>query len=191
MYQESDDRIKGTSGKDALLVILLIAAFFIIGFIATSIRESFDNNLPIYIFALLCAACVYLIYRLRILGYRYTVFYEPPQAEYDARFDDYITHEDYPYPVGTFVAERTASANGTVIDTIDASEILEILKPGADYREADEVLVCSSHGKKKSHSIVYKRDNRITRMYISPSDELLGYIYKIKAEAKSKEAANE
>ncbi|MBO4330612.1 MAG: hypothetical protein J5827_00895 [Oscillospiraceae bacterium] len=182
MYQESDDRIKGSPLKDTILVILLIAAFFVIGFIATGIRASVESNLPIYLFAALCAGCVYLIYRLRILGYRYTVFYEQPQPEYDARFDDYIVHEDYPYPVGTFVAERTTSAKGTIIDVIKANEIIAVLKPGEDYENSAEEIVCCSHGKAKAHSIVYGRDGSVFRMYISPSEELLGYIDRIMRE---------
>lgn len=183
MYQESDDRIKGSSLTDTVLVILLIAAFFIIGFVASALKSGFETNLPIYIFAALCALCVYAVYRLRILGYRYTVFYEPPKEEYDPRFDDYVMdHEEYPYPVGTFVAERTVSARGTVIDTIDRSEILAVLKPGETYPEVDETLVCCCHKKARSHSIVYKRDNRVIRMYVSPSEELLGYIDRIRRE---------
>lgn len=175
MYQESDDKIRGSSRTDIILFVILLLAFFAIGAAATALKAQFDNNLPIYVFALLAAICVYIIYRIRILGYRYTVFYKEPEPEYDARFDDYITHEDYPYPVGTFVAERTSSAKGTIIDVVDKKDMLALLKPGEEYA-ADEEIVCSSHKKSKSHSLVYKSEGRTIRMYIYPSEELIGYL---------------
>lgn len=179
MYQESDDRIKGTALKDTVLFIILIAAFFVIGGIVTAIKAKLDNNIPIYVFAALAAVCVYLIYRLRIVGYRYTVFYKEPEPEYDPRFDDYITHEDYPYPVGTFVVERTVSAKGEIIDAVSADSIIAFLEPGSEYAGVDEELVCCSHRKAVAHSLVYKKDGRVIRMYICPSDELKGYINTI------------
>ena len=176
MYQESDDKLHATAISDALLVVLLIAAFFLIGGVATFIKTKFDNDLPIYIFALLCAVCVYIVYRVRILGYRYTVFHKEPEPEYDPRFDDYIKHEDYPYPVGTFVAERTTSAKGSIIDVVDKSQMKALLAPGEEYAGADTEVVCTSRKKAKAWSLVYEKDAKTVRMYISPSEELLGYI---------------
>ena len=176
MYQESDDKMKGSALKDTVLIILLIAAFFAIGAIAAKLRSGFDNNLPIYVFGILCALCVYLVYRLRVVGYRYTVFYEPPKAEYDARFDDYIMHEDYPYPVGTFVVERTVSAKGEILITVDKADMLRLLAPGERFDEVDETLNYSCHSKSKAHSLLFKDGSRIIRLYFSPSAELRGYI---------------
>lgn len=186
MYQESDDKIKGSARKDTILVIALIAAFFVIGGIFTALKAKYDSDLPIYVFAALAALCVYLVYRIRIVGYRYTVFYKEPEPEYDARFDDYITHEDYPYPVGTFVAERTSSAKGTIIETVSADEMIALLPPGAEYA-ADGELICSSHKKSASHSLVYKREGRTVRMYIAPSEELIGHINEIMENAGKKD----
>lgn len=176
MYQESDDKIRGTSRSDTLLFILLILAFFAIGAVATALKAHFDNNLPIYVFAILGAICVYIVYRIRILGFRYTVFYKEPEPEYDARFDDYMMHEDYPYPVGTFVAERTSSAKGTIIAVIDKANMIALLAPGEEYSGPVEEIVCCSHSKAKSHSLIYKDEGRTVRMYIAPSEELIGYI---------------
>lgn len=175
MYQESDDKIKGSARKDTVLIIVLIAAFFVIGGIFTALKAKFDNDLPIYAFAALAALCVYIVYRIRIMGYRYTVFYKEPEPEYDPRFDDYMKHEDYPYPVGTFVAERTSSAKGEIIETVAAADMIALLPPGAEYA-ADGELICSSHKKSASHSLVYKKEGRTVRMYIAPSEELIGYI---------------
>ncbi len=176
MYQESDDKIRGSAVSDTVLVIVLIAAFFLIGALATWLKSYYSTDAPLYIFAAVCALCVYIIYRVRILGYRYTVFYEEPKPEYDPRFDDYITHEDYPYPVGTFVAERTVSANGTIIDAIDKSQLVAMLAPGEAYSGVDEEIVCCSHKKRAAHSLIYKKDGKLIRMYIAPTDELKGLI---------------
>ena len=176
MYQESEDKINGSAVSDAVLVIAMIAAFFLIGGFATWLKTVYTNDLPLYIFALLCALCVYIIYRLRILGHRYTVFYEEPQPEYDPRFDDYITHEDHPYPVGTFVAERIVSAKGAVIDTVDKSEMIALLEPGAAYDGAVKEINCSSKRKSRAHSLVYEKDGVTYRMYIAPSEEMKGHI---------------
>lgn len=180
MYQESDDSIRGSALTDTVIIILLIAAFFGIGAIAGRLRSGFDNDLPIYVFGILCAICVYAVYRLRVVGWRYTVFYEPPQTEYDPRFDDYITHEDYPYPVGTFAVERTSSAKGEIYAVIDRANIISLLAPGADYEKTDSEFKCCCHSIKKSHSLVYKDGDGMTcRMYFSPSDELIKYLNMI------------
>ena len=124
MHQESVDKLKGSVKSDTLLFVLLIVFFFAAGGIASFLKMKFGTNAPLYIFAVIMAGLLYLYYRLRILGYRYTVFYKEPEPEYDARFDDYMVHEDYPYPVGTFVAERTASAKGDVVCVIKKEQFV-------------------------------------------------------------------
>ncbi len=175
MYQESDDRISGGKKLDLLLFVLLLVGFFLIGGVATYLRSAFDSPLPIYIFVAVIAVMLYVIYRVRILGYRYTVFYKEPEPEYDPRFDDYMIHEDYPYPIGTIVIERTVSAKGTIVEKFSISEVKAFLKPDEDY-SADEELICCSHGRKKAHSLIVERGGKTLRIYIHPSDELAGII---------------
>ena len=171
MHQESVDKLKGGVKSDTLLFILLIVFFFAAGGISAYLKMKFQSSIPIYIFALIMGVLIYVYYRLRILGYRYTVFYKEPEPEFDPRFNDYMIHEDYPYPVGTFVAERTASAKGTVICVIDRSEIVKLLDPGEEYSAETEVN-CSPKKKKDSSSIVYNKDGSTVRMYYAPTDEL-------------------
>lgn len=178
MYQESDDKIRGTSRKDIVLFILLILAFFAIGTAATVLKNHFDNALPMYVFALLGGLCVYIIYRVRILGYRYTVFYKEPEPEYDARFDDYITHEDYPYPVGTVVIERTVSAKGDILAVIKREELIALLDAGEDCEPCEEV-VYGPRKKEKCSSLIVERDGVRSRIYFTPSDEFKGYVRSI------------
>ena len=103
MFQESVDRSHGSSKSDLILFLVLIAAFFTVGAIVFWLENKFGSSIPRYIFIAAVLAALYLVYRLRIVGYRYTVFYEAPKPVYDARFDDMMLHEDYPYPVGTVV----------------------------------------------------------------------------------------
>ena len=110
MFQESVDRSHGSSKSDLILFLILVAAFFGIGGIVLLLESKINSTIPRYAFIALVLAGVYLIYRYRLIGYRYTVFYEAPKPVYDARFDDMMIHEDYPYPVGTVVFERIVSA---------------------------------------------------------------------------------
>lgn len=178
MYQESEDRLNLGSKSDFLLLILLIIGFFAIGFAATYLRSVFNSNLPMYLLAVVVAAIVYVIYRVRILGYRYTVFFEDPKPEFDERFNDYITHEDYPYPVGTIVVERTSSAKGTIIESINKSQVITLLEPLAEYH-TDVELRCCCHGISKAHSLVYTKEGKTVRLYFYPSEQLLSNIKKI------------
>ena len=106
MYQQSVDRSGGSQKSDLILFIVLIIAFFAVGAVVMYLEKLFDSNVPRYVFIGLVLAAIYAIYRLRIIGFRYTVFYKEPETVYDPRFDDMITHEDYPYPVGTIVFEQ-------------------------------------------------------------------------------------
>lgn len=175
MYQESVDKLKGTSRSDTLLVVLLILFFFFAGSIATMLRAKFNSSVPLYVFAAVLGGLLYLVYRLRIKGFRYTVFYKEPEPEYDPRFDDYITHEDYPYPVGTLVFESTVSAKGTILLTVDAKEIKALLAPGEEC-SAEEEMLLSPKKKEASHSIVFEREGKPVRAYFAPSETFINHV---------------
>ncbi|MBR0136714.1 MAG: hypothetical protein IJM18_10960 [Clostridia bacterium] len=175
MYQESDDKLKGTAKKDTLIFILLIVFFLVAGGIATILKTTFNSNAPLYAFAVLFAIALYFIYRMRIVGWRYTVFYKEPEAEYDARFDEYITHEDYPYPVGTVVIEKTVSAKGEILAVIKKEELVDLLEPGADF-SADDEMVYGPRKKEASSSLIFARDGKITRIYFTPSEQFKEYV---------------
>ena len=175
MYQESDDKINGSGKTDTLIFIVLIVFFLFAGTVATVLKNSFNSNIPIYILAAMLAALLYIIYRLRIVGWRYTVFYKEPEAQYDPRFDDYIIHEDYPYPVGTVVIERTVSAKGSVIAVISKEDIVALLDAGAEY-SADSEMVCGSRKKELSLSLVYTQNNKKVRLFFNPTEEFKKYL---------------
>ena len=87
MYQQSVDRSGGSQKSDLILFIVLIIAFFAVGAVVMYLEKLFDSNVPRYVFIGLVLAAIYAIYRLRIIGFRYTVFYKEPETVYDPRFD--------------------------------------------------------------------------------------------------------
>lgn len=175
MYQESDDKLGGSALSDTLLFVLLVIAFFVFGAVAAVLRAKFDSSVPLYVFVLIFGVLLYLIYKFRIVGYRYTVFYSEPETEYDPRFDDYITHEDHPYPVGTVVFEKTVSAKGTIVEVIKKAELVAVLDAGEEY-ECDLEKILGPKKKERSSSIVFRRDGKVTRLYFTPSDRFKEYV---------------
>lgn len=178
MHQESVDKLKGTVRSDTLLFVLLIVFFFFAGTIATVLKTKFDSNIPLYALAIVVGAMIIIIYKLRIEGFRYTVFHKEPETEYDPRFDDYITHEDHPYPVGTVVIERTSSAKGVILEVIKKEELTAFLEAG-ETCVCDEELNYGPARKEKSRSVLFSRDGRTIRVYITASDEFKKYVEKI------------
>ncbi|MBQ1685616.1 MAG: hypothetical protein II072_08925 [Clostridia bacterium] len=180
MFQESVDRSHGSSKSDLVLFIVLIAAFFTVGAIVFILENNFGSKLPRYIFIGAVLACLYLVYRLRIVGYRYTIFHEEPKPVYDPRFDDMILHEDYPYPVGTVVFERIVSAKGTILFTVDRSEIEALAKPGEDCGlKAETEFNAACRKPEKAYSLFFRKDGQLVCVYFDPSEEFLGYLQKI------------
>lgn len=178
MYQESDDKLKGSKLTDTVLFIALIAFFFIAGGLATAMRAKFDTPLPLYAVAIVFAGLIYLVYRLRIVGWRYTVFYKEPEPEYDPRFGEEIIHEDYPYPVGTVVIEKTVSAKGEILAVIKREELEALLEPGEQYN-ADQEAVLGPKKKEASSSVVFSRDGKTYRAYFTPSAEFKNYVREL------------
>lgn len=182
MYQESVDKSGNSSKADVILLILLIVSFFLVGSIALYLEKVFSSSAPRYIFIGVVLIAVYLIYRTRLIGFRYTIFYKEPEAVYDPRFDDMIIHEDYPYPVGTIIFERIVSAKGTILLTLTDQELVAAVDPGADasaYGEVRDTYNFSRTKPEKSHSLIYRKDGKLCRLYFSPDREFLGYIDSI------------
>ena len=181
MYQESDDKLKGSSRTDTIIFITLIVFFFAAGALATVLRSKFETNLPLYALAAVFGALLYIVYRLRIVGWRYTVFYSEPKTEFDPRFNDYITHEDHPYPVGTVVFEKTVSAKGQILEVVKKEELLALLEPGEEYTVSAE-RVFGPKKKEASASIVFEREGKLYRVFFTPSEQFKSYVKGIISE---------
>ena len=175
MYQQSVDRSHGSSRSDLILLIGLIVAFFATGAVVFVIENNLGSKLPRDIFIARALITLYLIYRLRLVGYRYTVFFKEPEPVYDPRFDEMMLHEDYPYPVGTVVFERIVSAKGSVLLTVDRSDIVALTAPGG-ASPAGEVLrtidlSCTKQA--KAYSLYFKDETGLTRVLFAPDSEFL------------------
>ena len=178
MFQESVDRAHGSAKSDLLLFAVLIVSFFAVGALVFYLEGVFASSVPRYVFIALALAALYLIYRLRLTGYRYTVFYKAPEPVYDPRFDDMMLHEDYPYPVGTVVFERISSAKGAILLAIDRSELLAFSAPGeaCPYENVETVLDASCKKSSLAHSLYFKREGSVKRVLFAPGEELSGYV---------------
>ena len=180
MFQLSVDRSHGNSKFDLFLFISLIVLFFGGGAIMLALEKALASSIPRYVFFACALAVLFVIYRVRIVGYRYTVFYEAPKPVYDPRFDDMMLHEDYPYPVGTLVFERIVSAKGTILFTVDRSEIVALALPGeaaGDFTE-DQSLNLACQKEQESHSLYFRKDGKLIRLYFAPDEEFLACLEK-------------
>ncbi len=189
MYQQSVDRSGGSQKSDLILFIVLIIAFFAVGAVVMHLEKLFDSNVPRYVFIGLVLAAIYAVYRLRIIGFRYTVFYKEPETVYDPRFDDMITHEDYPYPVGTIVFERIVSAKGTIIETLCGSDIVAVCTPGSEYSGENASSIIDSANvscrkTERAYSVVYKKGGALHRIFFNPDEEFLNHVRRIAPQAE-------
>lgn len=179
MHQESVDRLNNSAKSDLLLLIALIVAFFALGGVFTALKNLLDSSIPQYIFVILVVVAAYLIYRFRLLGYRYTLFYKAPEPEYDERFGEMMLHEDYPYPVGTLVIERIVSAKGTILNVIAREEMRCLIQAGEacpeEYSNAQPINRTFAK-QDKAASLIFRRENKNYRLYFSASAELVSLL---------------
>ncbi len=178
MYQQSVDRSHGSSKSDLILLLVLVAAFFSAGAIVFALESRFTTRLPRYIFIGAVLLCLYLVYRLRLVGYRYTVFYEAPKPVFDEKLGETIIHEDYPYPLGTVVFERIVSAKGTKLFAVDRTDIIRFAKPGEACPEAEgaDVIDLSCRRADQAHALVINKDGRRVKVLIDPDEEFARYL---------------
>lgn len=175
MFQQSVDRSRGTAKSDLMLFVWLVVGFFAIGAVVLYLEKLFSSSIPRYAFIALALGALYLIYRLRLVGYRYTIFYKEAEPVYDPRFDDMILHEDYQYPVGTIVFERIVSAKGNILLTVDKNDIIKLAAPG-EAAPASEILHSADYSCtkiEKAHCLYFKKDGAVCRVLFAPDTEFL------------------
>ena len=176
MFQQSVDRSHGTARSDLWLFIWLVFGFFAVGAAVLCLETLFSSTIPRYVFIGIALAALYLIYRLRLVGYRYTLFYKEAEPVYDPRFDDMMLHEDYQYPVGTIVFERIVSAKGAIILTVCKNDIIALKAPNEAFAP-DAVIVHSADysctKSEKAHSLYFHKDGEVCRVLFAPDEEFL------------------
>ena len=181
MYQQSTDRSHGSARSDLILFIALVAAFFTVGAVVLYLENKFSSRLPRYIFIAAVLGCLFLVYKFRLVGYRYTVFYEAPRPVYDEKLGETIIHEDYPYPLGTVVFECIVSAKGTIVYAVDRKDIKAFLKPGESAAEFnfDKELNLSCIKAEKAHALIFEKDGKLIKVLFDPDEEFLGHLNTI------------
>ena len=137
MYQQSVDKASLSAKKDLFFFIILIVTFFVCGAIMLYLENVLNSHIPRYVFIAAVLIGIYIFYRLRLIGFRYTVFYKELEPVYDPRFDAFKPVESYPYPVGTLIFERIVSAKGTIIKKLDVRDIIsfEIKKRKGEFNK--------------------------------------------------------
>ncbi len=178
MYQQSVDRSGGSSKKDLLLFGLLILLFFLLGSVMLYLENTFKSMIPRYVFIGMVLVGLYLIYRLRLIGYRYTVFFKETDPIYEPRLDASGPIES-PYPVGTVIFERIISAKGTILLTLNVSDIIGIERCENESApvKKDVLNVCA--GKKlDKYLISYRKGGTTAFVLFNPDAEFLAHLHE-------------
>lgn len=178
MYQQSVDRSGASPKKDLLLFGLLILLFFLLGSVMLYLENTFKTMIPRYVFIGLVIAGLYLIYRLRLVGYRYTVFYEETDPIYEPRLDASVPIES-PYPVGTVIFERIISAKGTILLTLNSSDIIGIEKYENETTPVKKNLLDVCAGKKSDKYLIsYLKNGTTAFVLFNPDAEFLAHLHE-------------
>lgn len=178
MYQQSVDRAGGSTKNDLLLFGLLILLFFLLGSIMLYLENTFKSMIPRYVFIGLVLTGLYLIYRLRLIGYRYTVFFRETDPIYEPKLDATVPIES-PYPVGTVIFERIISAKGTILLTLNVSDIIGIEKYENESApiKKDVLNVCA--GKKlDKYLISYRKGGTTAFVLFNPDAEFITHLHE-------------
>lgn len=178
MYQQSVDRTGGVPKKDLLLFVLLILLFFLLGSIMLYLENTFKTMIPRYVFIGLVLSGLYLIYRLRLVGYRYTIFYEETDPIYEPRLNAAGPIES-PYPVGTVIFEHIISAKGTILLTLNVSDIIKIEKyENADLSAKMDMLNVCAGKKLDKYLISYQKSDTTAFVLFNPDAEFLTHLHE-------------
>lgn len=177
MYQQSIDRANLSAKKDLVIFIVLVLIFFLSASVMMYMENKLDSMIPRYVFIGIICIGLYLFYRLRLIGYRYTIFYKEPELKEDIRFDMAMKAEAaYPYPVGTIIIERTVSAKGAILAQIDVREIEKMEKIEAET-VTDSKSINAYIGKGvEAYKLTYTHDGKRSSVIFTPNEEFLTHI---------------
>ncbi len=179
MYQQSVDRSGNSAKKDMWLFILLLILFFLFGAVMLYLENLLKSRIPRYVFIGLILAALYLIYRRRLIGFRYTVFYKELEPVYDPRFDAVKPVESYPYPVGTVIFERIVSAKGSILLKLDAKDIISIEPCRIDDKSNNADVLNVYAGKKiNAYKLTYRKDGSAACVIFNPDEEFLMHLHE-------------
>lgn len=171
MFQER------TGAKDDprqdLFYVALILAFIIfaknIFAILSSLPAPWDAAAKIASVAGLALA-VWLFYRIRIVDYRYSV-----ACRRDGGEDGEQEEQAPAYAEGTVLFERMTANRGRLVERVEPRELVALIAPGGALPEglaSRDIMRCSALEAKKSHLLVYRREDRLRAVRFSPTQAL-------------------
>lgn len=189
MYQQSVDKASMSRKGDAWLFAGLVVLFFIIGAAVLALEKVFDSLVPRYIFVAIMLVVICVIYRMRMLGYRYTIFYEDLEPVYDPRFDAMTVQTSYPYPTGTLIFERISGAKGTILLKLNIDDIEGLFAPGeniADIEKCGSSFFLSVKKMENAHSLIYMDNGKRMRLFFDPDSEFINHFNSLKNKTESR-----
>lgn len=177
MYQQSTDKANLSAKKDLMIFIGLVLVFFLSASVMMYMENKLDSMIPRYVFIGIICAGLYLFYRFRLIGYRYTIFYKEPELKEDIRFDMAMKAEaEYPYPVGTIIIERTVSAKGTILAQIDVKEIETIEKVESKTMTEGKSINAYIGKAENTYKLTYIHDGKRNSVIFTPDEEFLAHV---------------
>lgn len=178
MFQDRTGNDKGSMWKDFVIVVLLLAMMIFLRKMldaCATLPNPWNVIAQGVVFAVLIVLC-YFIYRSRITDYRYTVIYHQPAEGEENAFGK---TQPYPWDEGTVLVERMVANKGRILEMIKPDEYTALLAPGEEYTDKIPFARCenlSPKSKKKSYTLVYRRDGKLGAVYFLPSDEMVNHI---------------
>ncbi|MDO5112656.1 MAG: hypothetical protein Q4E65_10155 [Clostridia bacterium] len=171
MLQERLDNDKSTPKSDLILVIALLFLIIFARYILVLLRSlPYGGMWQLLILAGLIYAA-YMVYKKRLIGYRYTLTYEEPAAD---DLDAFGERRSNPYPLGSFLVERMVADKGKVYEAVSADEYIALLAPGeaAQALPADKkikTLYLTIMPRATAHTLLFQRENTVYKLLFSPS----------------------
>lgn len=188
MYQQSVDKSKMSKNGDALLFAGLVILFFVIGGTVLALEKVFNSFIPRYIFVTVVLIAIFIIYRIRMVGYRYTIFYKDLEPVYDPRFDAMTVQTSYPYPTGTLIFERISGAKGTILLKLNIDDIEGLFAPIEAEKAAGDCetshILCAGKTQ-NAYSLVYTEHGKRMRLLFDPDNEFICCFKSLKSEVEN------
>lgn len=169
MLQEMAKSPKNSALGDFLIMIAIIAAIVFMRYIANLISLLPYAGLFHVVLLLSAAAACFLIYKTRILSYRYTLITQEEPDE-EAR-GEHGEENGLDMPPGTVIFERMTGDKTNTAQAIAPNDIQGLFGPGgAPCEKPQKSAMMTALARKTAHSITFINNGRLERIYFHPSD---------------------
>ena len=173
MHQETTEGKRSTLVMDLILLVVLILAIFFINGVINALRAYVGASiLQGILFIAIVGLCLYM-YSRRLCSYSYTFYYEDPDPQ-----DEIEGVPNEPRPeTGTFLAAQIVSAKSKVAEAVHVREMTDLLPPGEmDLNRRMPHMRMTDKRYKDAYALLYERDEQAHCLYFSPSDALVSLL---------------